>query len=86
MTKELSEAAKIAAGIQKHMDDETHGRRTVRWLAERSGISYSTLQGKLADVTRFNVGELFKIADAFGCQLPDLYDSDNPTQTVAVAA
>jgi hypothetical protein len=81
MTKYPGEATKIAAGIHLLLEDETHGRRSLRWLSEKAAIPYSTLQGKLAsDPSRLTLGELFRIADALGVGIADLYVDIEPME------
>jgi lambda repressor-like predicted transcriptional regulator len=64
----------VRAGILALLADDSGGKRTLGWLAKRSGISYSTLKNKLR--TRpgsFTGDELFAIADAFGVDIRDIY-------------
>lgn len=73
MTKIHGGEAKLAAGILARLADDSAGRRSIRWLADRTGIPYSTLQWKLRNRPgRFTTGELFEIADALGIELPEL--------------
>lgn len=74
VSKNQGAPAKIAAGVYLLLEDEQQGRRSLRWLAERSGIPYSTLQLKLSKTPeKFTLAELFRIADALSVELPDLY-------------
>lgn len=75
MTKiQATGASVIAAGIKALLADDTGGKRTLRWLAARSGISYSTLKTKLRERPgSFDADELFAIADAFGVDVRDIF-------------
>lgn len=79
MTNEHGAATTIAEAIRARLEDQSTGRRSMRWLSERTGIPYSTLQWKLGSRPgRLNTDELFAIADAFGCDLSDLYRAPAP--------
>lgn len=74
MSKNQGVPAKIAAGISHHLQDSRHGRRSLRWLAERSGVPYSTLQSKMTRAPeKFSTSELCLIADALEVPYEALY-------------
>jgi len=77
MTKNSGGAAKIQEGILRLLDDTSSGRRSIRWLAERAGIPYSTLQQKISRRPgKLTTDDLVKIADALGVDLGDLYGAE----------
>lgn len=74
MTQNQGVPAKIAAGVHSLLRNDQHGRRTLRWLAERSGVPYSTLQFKLNRAPeKFTTAELIAVADALDVPLYELY-------------
>ena len=74
MTKIHGDGASIiAAGITALLADETGGKRTLGWLAKRTGIPYSTLKKRRARPGLFTTDQLFALADAFGTDLQGLY-------------
>lgn len=46
------------------------------WLAEQTGIPYSTLGRKLRAVSEFNYSETFRIAEALGIHPADLVPTE----------
>lgn len=74
MTKPQGDPAKFARGIRRYLSDQSTGRRSVRWLAEQTGLNRSTLTDKLKERPgRINSDELVRIAEALGVTEIDLY-------------
>ena len=74
MTNKHGAEAKVQGGIRLHLADASSGRRSVRWLSQRTGIPYSTLQNKLRNAPgKFTTDDLFRIADALDTTIVDLY-------------
>ena len=73
MSKNFGVEAKVARAIQLRLADHTQGRRSLRWLSDRTGISRATLQSRMKHPINFTTGELARVADAFGVPLEDLY-------------
>ena len=70
-SKELGGAASITESIRGRLAEE---ERTIRWLARRTEIPYSTLQKKLSLYPgRLTTDELFLIADALRTDVRNLY-------------
>lgn len=80
MTKIHGTGTDPRPGILSRLSDTSGGRRSLRWLSERSGIAYNTLKRRMK-YGRWMADELFAIADAFGCELIDLYRE--PTEKAA---
>lgn len=67
---------KIREGILAQLSDASSGRRSIRWLAQRSGIPYSTLQQKLSkSPDRITTADLVRIADALGKDVTELWEA-----------
>lgn len=82
----LSSPAKLAAGIQFLLADNSAGRRDVPWLSERSGIPKSSLRRKIARPETITTADLCALADAFSVDVVDLYKAGDEAAATPLAA
>lgn len=76
MTKTQTGSGNLAAGINHYLKDQTHGRRSVAWLADQIGISRSTMRYYLTErPERLNADVLERSAAALGVTFLDLYEA-----------
>lgn len=65
--------AEFAEGVLASLEDQTSGRRTMRWLSERADMRYSTVKDKLKNRPGFlTLSEQYRIADAIGLDVVDI--------------
>ncbi|WP_435298495.1 helix-turn-helix domain-containing protein [Timonella sp. A28] len=69
----------IARQIQEALSAE---KRDKKWLSEKTGIPYSTLNRKMAAHVEFRFSELFSIAEALNIS-PALFTPSGFTRTAA---
>jgi len=76
----------IARAILAELNDEDHisGKRTQRWLANITGISYTTLRRKLLKrPDTLILSELIAISDALGIPLSSLISESHTDSKAA---